>query len=48
MPRTHTGLPKATRTELSKRTLLGQLLTIDGEREDENAFSSWKPLSAGK
>jgi len=33
MPRTHTGLPKANRTELSKRQLLAQLLTIDGEQD---------------
>ena len=33
MPRTHTGLPMATRTELSKQRLLGQLLVIDGEAE---------------
>lgn len=33
MPRTHTGLPRTTRTELSKQRLLGQLLTIDGEED---------------
>lgn len=33
MPRNHPGLPRATRTELSKQMLLGQLLMIDGEEE---------------
>lgn len=34
MPRNHAGLPRATRTTLSKQALLGQLLTIDGTREN--------------
>lgn len=34
MPRNHVGLPRATKTTMSKRALLGQLLMIDGTQEN--------------
>lgn len=34
MPRNHAGLPRATQTAMSKQELLGQLLVIDGTREN--------------
>ena len=34
MPRNHAGLPRAVRTTISKRALLGQLLTIDGTKQN--------------
>jgi len=32
MPKNHAGLPRATRTEMSKQALLGQLLVVDGTK----------------
>jgi hypothetical protein len=34
MPRNHEGLPRATRTTISKHALLGQLITVDETREN--------------
>ena len=34
MPKNHEGLPRVTKTALSKQTLLGQLLFVDGTREN--------------
>lgn len=36
MPKNHAGLPRATRTEMSKQALLGQLLVVDGTKENRD------------
>jgi hypothetical protein len=36
MPKNHAGLPRATSTALSKQSLLGQLLVVDGTKENRN------------
>lgn len=36
MPKNHAGLPRATSTALSRRSLLGQLLVVDGIKENRD------------
>jgi len=36
MPKNHAGLPRAKRTEMSKQMLLGQLLVVDGTKENRD------------